>query len=136
MKVAARRLAKRMARDQDYDVSGTAVSSFRTESEELDAGDPPPSRQRRASVVLVNLTGVPMRGCVSHAPQKLSLALGLTTAGSAAVLEKLDEQLLPSLYASVASSFSATAQELGWITFGRALVQALASPLGGLAGQQ
>ena len=52
------------------------------------------------------------------------------------MLEKLDEQLLPSLYASVASSFSATAQELGWITFGRALVQALASPLGGLAGQQ
>ena len=68
MKVAARRLAKRMAQ---HDTAGTAVSSFRTESEELGAGadadDPPPSRQRRASVVLVNLTGVPMRAYAVHA---------------------------------------------------------------------
>ena len=52
----------------------------------------------------------------------------------AQVLEKLDEQLLPSLYAAISASFSATAQQLGYLTFGRALVQALCSPLGGLAG--
>ena len=98
-----RRTAKQMDRNEE---APTAGSSFRTESEELEADDP---AARRASVVLVNLT---------------------------AILEKLDEQLLPSLYASVASSFSATAQELGWITFGRALVQAVASPIGGMAGGQ
>ena len=97
---------RRLAKQMDRNEElSTIASSFPTESEELEATDNPAAR--RASVVLVNLT---------------------------AILEKLDEQLLPSLYASVASSFSATAQELGWITFGRALVQAVASPVGGMAG--
>ena len=87
--------------------TGLAGSTPGTESEGLEICGP--YQAKRASVVLVNL---------------------------AAVLEKLDEQLLPSLYAAVATSFSATAQELGWITFGRALVQALASPLGGMAGTE
>ena len=50
------------------------------------------------------------------------------------MLEKFDEQLLPSLYAAISASFDATAQQLGYLTLGRALVQALFSPVGGLAG--
>ena len=51
------------------------------------------------------------------------------------VLEKLEEQLLPSLYAAISASFSATAQQLGYPHLWDALwVQALCSPLGGVAG--
>lgn len=50
------------------------------------------------------------------------------------VMEKLDEQLLPSVYPYVARSLQASPAALGYLTLSRALVQSVASPLGGLLG--
>jgi predicted MFS family arabinose efflux permease len=50
------------------------------------------------------------------------------------ILERVDEQLLPSVYYGVSVSLCATPSQLGAITFARLLVQALASPLGGVLG--
>lgn len=47
---------------------------------------------------------------------------------------RCDEQILPAVYAWVGASFQATPAQLGYITLGRALMQALSSPLGGVAG--
>ncbi|KAL4422801.1 hypothetical protein ABPG75_008998 [Micractinium tetrahymenae] len=52
----------------------------------------------------------------------------------ASILEKCDEQILPAVYAWVGASFNATPTQLGAITLGRAMMQALSSPLGGVAG--
>ena len=49
-------------------------------------------------------------------------------------LERLDEQILPSLYNVIGLSFHATPSQLGSLTLCRALVQGLSSPIGGLAG--
>ena len=49
-------------------------------------------------------------------------------------LERMDEQILPSLYNVIGLSFNATPSQLGSLTLCRALVQGLSSPLGGLAG--
>ena len=51
-----------------------------------------------------------------------------------AIMERTDEQLLPSVYLFVASSFSATPKQLGYLTLCRALAQAFSSPLGGVSG--
>lgn len=53
----------------------------------------------------------------------------------AAVMERLDEQTLPSLYSAVSASLQASPAQLGYLTLCRALVQALASPFGGIAGE-
>jgi len=50
------------------------------------------------------------------------------------VLERVDEQILPATYYGVSCSLGATPSQLGAITFARLLVQALASPLGGVLG--
>lgn len=47
---------------------------------------------------------------------------------------RCDEQILPAVYSFVGASFGATPAQLGYITLGRALMQALSSPLGGVAG--
>jgi hypothetical protein len=52
---------------------------------------------------------------------------------AASVLEKIDEQILPALYSRIGLSFNATPAQLGYITLGRAMMQALASPLGAVA---
>jgi MFS family permease len=52
----------------------------------------------------------------------------------AAALERADEQVLPSVYAFVSRCFGSTPAQLGLLTLARALAQALASPLGGVAG--
>lgn len=49
-------------------------------------------------------------------------------------LERMDEQILPSLYNVIGLSFKATPSQLGSLTLCRALVQGLSSPVGGLAG--
>ncbi len=49
---------------------------------------------------------------------------------------RCDEQILPAVYAWVGASFDATPTQLGAITLGRAMMQALSSPLGGVAGQR
>ena len=42
---------------------------------------------------------------------------------------------LPAVYRFVGASFAASPSQLGYLTLSRALVQALASPLGGLLGE-
>ncbi len=53
----------------------------------------------------------------------------------AMVFERADEVVLPAVYLFVARSFNATPTQLATITLARALVQALASPLGGVLGE-
>jgi hypothetical protein len=53
----------------------------------------------------------------------------------AMVFERADEVVLPAVYSFVARSFDATPTQLATITLSRALVQALASPLGGVLGK-
>ncbi len=50
------------------------------------------------------------------------------------ICERMDEQILPAMYAFVGASFGASPSQLGWLTLCRALVQALSSPVGGLLG--
>lgn len=52
----------------------------------------------------------------------------------AGVLERTNEQILPSLYKYVGKSFDASPRQLGYITLSCALVQALSAPFGGLLG--
>lgn len=54
---------------------------------------------------------------------------------AASILEKCDEQILPALYSRVGASLSASPTQLGYITLARAFVQALTSPLAGLASE-
>ncbi|WPT16723.1 hypothetical protein PSENEW3_00004731 [Picochlorum sp. SENEW3] len=54
---------------------------------------------------------------------------------TASVLEKCDEQILPALYSRVGASLHATPSQLGYITLARAFVQALTSPLAGVASE-
>lgn len=49
-------------------------------------------------------------------------------------MERADEQILPALYGFVAASFNIGPTQLGYLTLSRALVQAIASPLGGILG--
>ncbi|KAK9841289.1 hypothetical protein WJX74_003225 [Apatococcus lobatus] len=51
-----------------------------------------------------------------------------------AIMERMDEQILPAVYRFIGVSFHASPSELGLLTLSRALVQALSSPIGGLAG--
>lgn len=55
-------------------------------------------------------------------------------ANLAVVMERTEEQMLPAVYRFVGVSFNATPSMLGGLTLARAMCQALASPLGGLAG--
>ncbi|KAG2426257.1 hypothetical protein HXX76_013015 [Chlamydomonas incerta] len=50
------------------------------------------------------------------------------------VMERLDEALVPTLARPLGCAWRAGPAQLGMVTFGRALVQALVCPLGGLAG--
>ena len=43
-------------------------------------------------------------------------------------------QMLPAVYRWVGANWGATPTQLGYITLARALVQALAAPVGGVAG--
>ena len=51
------------------------------------------------------------------------------------IMERADEQILPALYGFVAASFHIGPTQLGYLTLSRALVQAVASPLGGVLGK-
>ncbi|KAK9866373.1 hypothetical protein WJX84_011358 [Apatococcus fuscideae] len=52
----------------------------------------------------------------------------------ASIVERADEQVLPAVYYFVGRSLRATPAQLGTLTFARALVQALTSPLSGILG--
>ena len=66
---------------------------------------------------------------LKHAKNRTSVLVNLS-----AIMERTDEQILPAVYLFVAASFSASPKQLGYLTLCRALVQALASPLGGFLG--
>ncbi|KAL3675576.1 hypothetical protein R1sor_025524 [Riccia sorocarpa] len=61
-----------------------------------------------------------------------SMTVSLVLINLAAILEKADETLLPAVYKEVGQAFNASPSELGTLTFIRALVQAIASPLAGI----
>jgi hypothetical protein len=44
-------------------------------------------------------------------------------------------QILPAVYNALGKAFNASPTELGYLTLSRALVQAFASPIGGIAGE-
>lgn len=50
----------------------------------------------------------------------------------AAIMEKADETLLPAVYREVGQDFGASPSQLGYLTFIRAFIQALSSPLAGI----
>ena len=54
----------------------------------------------------------------------------------AAIMERMDEQMLPAVYSEVGRSFGASPSDLGMLTFARAAVQVLCSPVGGVLGMQ
>ncbi|CAL8464837.1 g4372 [Coccomyxa elongata] len=58
----------------------------------------------------------------------------VTLINLAGMMERMDEQILPALYNALGKAFDASPTELGYLTLSRALVQAFASPLGGVAG--
>lgn len=55
---------------------------------------------------------------------------------TSAIIERVDEQLLPALYRFVGASFGASPGTLGNLTLARALSQALASPAAGILGHR
>ncbi|KAL3681024.1 hypothetical protein R1sor_023980 [Riccia sorocarpa] len=61
-----------------------------------------------------------------------SMTVSLVLINLAAILERADEILLPAVYKEVGEAFNASPSELGTLTFIRALVQAIASPLAGI----
>ena len=50
----------------------------------------------------------------------------------AAIMERADENLLPSVYKEVSEAFSAGPSDLGYLTFVRNFIQGLASPVAGI----
>ncbi|XP_010548363.1 PREDICTED: uncharacterized protein LOC104824938 [Tarenaya hassleriana] len=60
------------------------------------------------------------------------VSISLILINMAAVMERADENLLPSVYKEVSEAFNAGPSDLGYLTFVRNLVQGLASPLAGI----
>ncbi|KAJ7527139.1 hypothetical protein O6H91_16G038900 [Diphasiastrum complanatum] len=72
-----------------------------------------------------------------HSMKLLGVTVGVTSISLmlinlAAILEKADEGLLPAVYKEVGQAFNASPSQLGTLTFIRALVQAISSPLAGI----
>ncbi|KAL5754730.1 hypothetical protein ACOSP7_022950 [Xanthoceras sorbifolium] len=62
----------------------------------------------------------------------LGVSLSLIIINLAAIMERADENLLPSVYKEVSEAFNAGPSDLGYLTFIRNFVQGLASPLAGV----
>lgn len=60
------------------------------------------------------------------------VSLSLILINLAAIMERADENLLPSVYKEVSEAFNAGPSDLGYLTFIRNFVQGLASPLAGV----
>uniref|UniRef100_A0A5B7ANH3 Major facilitator superfamily (MFS) profile domain-containing protein n=1 Tax=Davidia involucrata TaxID=16924 RepID=A0A5B7ANH3_DAVIN len=60
------------------------------------------------------------------------ISLSLIIINLAAIMERADENLLPSVYKEVSEAFNAGPSDLGYLTFIRNFVQGLASPLAGI----
>lgn len=59
-------------------------------------------------------------------------SLSIILINLAAIMERADENLLPSVYKEVSEAFSAGPSDLGYLTFIRNFVQGIASPLAGV----
>ncbi|KAF7134608.1 hypothetical protein RHSIM_Rhsim08G0111600 [Rhododendron simsii] len=79
--------------------------------------NPPPSPQLKTIMKTRKLFGI---------------SLSLLIINMAAIMERADENLLPSVYKEVSEAFSAGPSDLGYLTFTRNFVQGLASPLAGI----
>ncbi len=71
------------------------------------------------------MTAITCSDGLRHASQSLALHLSSICAN----------QMLPAVYRFIGASWDATPTQLGYLTLCRALVQALSSPLGGIAGE-
>ncbi|KAM1179341.1 hypothetical protein ACFX2J_018391 [Malus domestica] len=60
------------------------------------------------------------------------ISLSLILINLAAIMERADENLLPSVYKEVSEAFNAGPSDLGYLTFIRNFIQGLASPLAGV----
>ncbi|KAK9113169.1 hypothetical protein Scep_020688 [Stephania cephalantha] len=60
------------------------------------------------------------------------ISLSLILINMASIMERADENLLPSVYKEVSEAFNAGPTDLGYLTFIRNFVQALSSPLAGI----
>ncbi|KAI4327555.1 hypothetical protein L6164_020002 [Bauhinia variegata] len=60
------------------------------------------------------------------------VSLSLILINMAAIMERADENMLPSVYKEVSEAFNAGPSDLGYLTFIRNLVQGLSSPLAGI----
>ncbi|XP_027362693.1 uncharacterized protein LOC113870301 [Abrus precatorius] len=64
--------------------------------------------------------------------QIFGVSLSLILINLAAIMERADENLLPSVYKEVSEAFNAGPSDLGYLTFIRNFVQGLSSPLAGI----
>ncbi|XP_057836639.2 uncharacterized protein LOC131046862 isoform X2 [Cryptomeria japonica] len=60
------------------------------------------------------------------------VSISLILINLTAIMERADENLLPSVYKEVSETFSASPTQLGYLTFIRNFVQAISSPLAGI----
>jgi MFS family permease len=68
-----------------------------------------------------------------HRRRKLfGASLSLILINMVSIMERADENLLPSVYKEVSEAFNAGPSDLGYLTFIRNVVQGLASPLAGV----
>ncbi|CAA7035801.1 unnamed protein product [Microthlaspi erraticum] len=62
----------------------------------------------------------------------LGVSISLILINLAAIMERADENLLPSVYKEVSEAFNAGPSDLGYLSFARNFVRGLASPLAGV----
>ncbi|XP_022971686.1 protein spinster isoform X1 [Cucurbita maxima] len=68
-----------------------------------------------------------------HRNKKMyGVSISLLLINLAAIMERADENLLPSVYKEVSEAFNASPSDLGYLTFIRNFVQGLCSPLAGI----
>jgi hypothetical protein len=87
------------------------------------------SSPTHASVTLLGDVGSAERTAFLHQRYRTSLLVNLVS-----VMERMDEQILPAVSRFLGCAWDARPHQLGQLTFARALVQALSSPLGGVLG--
>ncbi|KAM7529745.1 hypothetical protein LguiB_033155 [Lonicera macranthoides] len=89
------------------------------------------SRFRR--IVLKSKPLFPLHKLAKMRTRKIfGISLSLIIINMAAIMERADENLLPSVYKEVSEAFNAGPSDLGYLTFMRNFVQGLASPLAGV----
>lgn len=85
-------------------------------------------------VLLSALMSFDLKLCsfVCRSRKFFGVSLSLILINLAAIMERADENLLPSVYKEVSEAFNAGPADLGYLTFIRNFVQGLASPLAGV----